>query len=520
MDFTIPIRESKFHNKSFTELVNKKRVKELLKFQLLEEDQNEYAQLQKYAKMIRYNKKTVKYQHSKNGVNVGRVFANNGLSLQSLRRKIRHYLAHDIYDELDIENCYFTILNQLCEKNLTKNEYKYISLYTKHREKKLKEIACDREKSKALFLMLLHGGTLDGWREKFNEPLVNIDLDDFIKEIKKIGQKIHLLNPKLKKEWWGQTVSVVLQYYENLILEYVYQYLENNKFDVSHSVLCFDGIMIPKSKNNNQKLLDNLNHYVLEKTGFNIQFKWKPMSKPTFNPKKQNNNNVASLDDIIIDTTDDTLALLFKRFFSDKFIYVGDTFYFYNDCFWIYDDKHFIISSYIAVDLYTKLDGIITDRINLKYTDELKKLKIKLLNMKNDKKIKSIINRLKAHLFTNDVVLDNNPYLLVFNNGVYDLKSFTFRKTTPNEYITNSLSTNYDYKPINNDLMNTFIENYIDKVFINDKEDKLVFLKLFATCLLGKRFKKYIIANGSGDNAKTGFRCNQSLCILSTCYML
>ena len=104
-----------------------------------------------------------------------------------------------------------------------------------------------------------------------------------------------------------------------------------------------------------------------------------------------------------------------------------------------------------------------------------------------------------------NLTLDNNPYILVFENGVYDLKNFEFRNTKPEEYITNTITTGYKYEPVNQTLMNELLSSYINKVFTNPKKDKLVFFKLLSTCLLGKRFKKYIIANGCGDNAKTGF---------------
>ena len=39
--------------------------------------------------------------------------------------------------------------------------------------------------------------------------------------------------------------------------------------------------------------------------------------------------------------------------------------------------------------------------------------------------------------------LDNNPFLIGFNNGIYDLKNKCFRKGIPNDFISSTL--NYDY---------------------------------------------------------------------------
>ena len=129
-------------------------------------------------------------------------------------------------------------------------------------------------------------------------------------------------------------------------------YLKTSNYNVENCVLCFDGIMIPKNANNNQKLLDDLSKYVVEKTGFNIQFDWKTMIKPTFKPKKLKidveSTSKVDIPPIKIDATDDTLAKLFKYYFGNKFIFINDNFYYFNDTFWIFDDKKFIISSFIA----------------------------------------------------------------------------------------------------------------------------------------------------------------------------
>ena len=39
--------------------------------------------------------------------------------------------------------------------------------------------------------------------------------------------------------------------------------------------------------------------------------------------------------------------------------------------------------------------------------------------------------------------LDNNPNILCFNNGVYDLERSTFRNGVPTDYVT--LSTGYEF---------------------------------------------------------------------------
>ena len=200
MELSIPLTKSKFHRKTFTELINKRRVKELLTYELFDNftnehgfTTNEYTQLKSYLKKIRRNNANITYRHSKNDPKVGRVFAYKGLSLQMFRKDIRHFLVHDTYDDLDIVNCYFSILLQLCQANLKPNEYKHIEFYCNNREKCLSDLKCDRHKAKALYLMLLHGGTVQKWREKFNEPSLPVELTEFINEVEMIGKTIHNL---------------------------------------------------------------------------------------------------------------------------------------------------------------------------------------------------------------------------------------------------------------------------------------------------------------------------------------
>jgi hypothetical protein len=77
--------------------------------------------------------------------------------------------------------------------------------------------------------------------------------------------------------------------------------------------------------------------------------------------------------------------------------------------------------------------------------------------------------------------LDENPNLLSFKNGVYDLKKCYFRCGYPDDNI--SLSTDYDYQPlidVNRDLV-LEINQYLDSLLPN-RDD---FMNLISSCLAG-----------------------------------
>jgi len=67
----------------------------------------------KYFKYFLNGEATVFYKPGR-GLNSGRLYANGGLSLQSIKRRIRHTVAGDLYDDVDMVNAHPTILAQLC----------------------------------------------------------------------------------------------------------------------------------------------------------------------------------------------------------------------------------------------------------------------------------------------------------------------------------------------------------------------------------------------------------------------
>jgi hypothetical protein len=72
-------------------------------------------------KLIKNNKLRVKYARPK--YNLGRVYPAKSLSLCSIRRELRHTLAHGNYVDIDVANAHPEILNQLCIHHDIKTKY-------------------------------------------------------------------------------------------------------------------------------------------------------------------------------------------------------------------------------------------------------------------------------------------------------------------------------------------------------------------------------------------------------------
>ena len=118
----------------------------------------------------------------------------------------------------------------------------------------------------------------------------------------------------------------------------------------------------------------------------------------------------------------------------------------------------------------------------------------------------NVMNQLTFLFKTHDINfyknLDANPYLLGFNNGVYDFSTCVFRKGELTDYIT--YSTGYDYIPYNSD--DTHVQDiyeFLSKIITN-KNVREYLLKVLGKSLMGIPDEKFYIFTGlSGANGKS-----------------
>jgi P4 family phage/plasmid primase-like protien len=98
--------------------------------------------------------------------------------------------------------------------------------------------------------------------------------------------------------------------------------------------------------------------------------------------------------------------------------------------------------------------------------------------------------------------LDQNSYSVGFNNGVYDLQNFIFRKGCPDDYI--SKTTGYDYN--DNFKEEDKIIKEINAFFhsIQPNEEMRKYILCYCASLLegGNKDQKFMIWTGTGANAK------------------
>lgn len=219
------------------------------------------------------------------------------------------------------------------------------------------------------------------------------------------------------------------------------------------------------------------------------------------------------LNKLILDSLNGTDYKMSKVIFhlaKDKFRCCKNKKWFeFNKHRWIESEK---ISDFISDNIviyYNKLIKFVTDSKNIDKNDKtitIKEIRKIVSNLEsNDIKTK-ILNetgrKFRSEFPTFYDELDTIPFILGFNNGVYDLKKMEFRNGVPEDLI--SMTCGYDYTP-------TYSENYNDlQNFLDDilpiVDDKEYLLKYISTGLLGINMcELFTVLSGKGRNGKSKF---------------
>ncbi len=168
--------------------------------------------------------------------------------------------------------------------------------------------------------------------------------------------------------------------------------------------------------------------------------------------------------------------------------------YCFTGKFWSTD--HSLLHHFISHDLHDFLKFILTEVYwNTSNYMHLKRDldKIKKLSEKRD-----IVETYKEDGVVHDVSMDNNWWLLGFNNIVYDFHSHSFRDYSYDDYI--STTTGYNWRNPTSDELTT-VSSLISLIF-PDPDIRSLYLQILSSSLIGRCIENFIIANGSGGNGK------------------
>ena len=140
--------------------------------------------------------------------------------------------------------------------------------------------------------------------------------------------------------------------------------------------------------------------------------------------------------------------------------------------------------------------------------------------MQNDfkkKQLRKLACNLKSSTFKNNVMkeamevfydprfkkgLDQNAYLVAFNNGVYDLSLNEFRPGKPEDFISKSLPIDYkEFSETDEEVQN--VVDFLQKIF-PDNSVRKYFLDTYSEIFIGGNLQKKIyLWTGEGDNGKS-----------------
>jgi hypothetical protein len=169
----------------------------------------------------------------------------------------------------------------------------------------------------------------------------------------------------------------------------------------------------------------------------------------------------------------------------------------------------------------------ISEDIVNKYNDMGSELFTKLATVKDKgedamfnarlKQVQKIISNLKSSPYKNNIMkeamevfydrrfkqkLDQNPYIIGFSNGVYDLKLNEFRSGRPEDFINKTIPIEYKEYNESDEVVQNVIE-FLTKVF-PDETIRTYFLDTYSDVFVGgNKQKKVYMWTGEGDNAKS-----------------
>ena len=155
------------------------------------------------------------------------------------------------------------------------------------------------------------------------------------------------------------------------------------------------------------------------------------------------------------------------------------------------------------------IQKVLGDMADLDDKDEKRKaIKKLLVDMTKVNFQKQGVEYASAYFVNEKLKFDDNPYLVGFNNGVWDFTEGVraFRNYKSHDYMT--LSVGYDWveseatDPVKNQCLNSLV-----KEILHDDDIIKFFTETLARTLIGINSQKFIILNGTGGNGK-GILCD------------
>jgi hypothetical protein len=455
----------------------------------------------------------------------GRVIpANNYLSLSIFHRPTRHSFCKDFYIDVDMVNAQPTIINEIAKMNDKDTKWlnKYVKNPKKYREFIMKHHNCNKDCAKNLPIVIMMGGSYKSWIKdwdiQLNTDNLIKDICEMEKELKDIMEIVYANNQHIKKDVLKQdpnkwkteaeakrgVMGLWCQSTERLLQETAIKYLvESKDFKLENIVPCQDGFMILKDLMY-ENLIDDIEKVIASQFSINIKFIVKEFDEAIEIPLYEDDKTYYEWDDLL---SSKKLADKFIEEFGNYIIKYKSNVYVFYDNRW-YDEtdpkKQHKLTLYISENLYSIMKEQIDADISLCEKERALLLKTLRTNTSTGGKMNDIVKHILSKAKETETDFNSNPFLLGFNNGVYDLLNDEFRDYKFDDYIT--LTTRYDYvkvdysKQENQDIKDEIVK--IIEVIQPDPDSRILYLQVLASGLDGRPYQKLFLFNGQGGNGK------------------
>jgi P4 family phage/plasmid primase-like protien len=219
-----------------------------------------------------------------------------------------------------------------------------------------------------------------------------------------------------------------------------------------------------------------------------------------------------------LDGTHHDLANVLYQKYESEFVCASlsqKIWYQFDNNIWEKIDLGYTLSSKISLELVIEYENIWKELINkFRAADEEEAPAIN----KRLKSVQKLVNNLKSSPYKNHVMiqaaevffsprfhkkLDTNPYLIAFNNGVYDLQNHIFREGRPSDYLSLKMTIGYNdhYTHTCKEIVELY--TFFEKIF-PDSDVREYFLDHAAEIFIGRnRHKVFQFWTGKGNNGKS-----------------
>ena len=212
------------------------------------------------------------------------------------------------------------------------------------------------------------------------------------------------------------------------------------------------------------------------------------------------------------------IAKVLHMIYKYEFKYSRHRWYMFKNHLWVETSDGMELRQKISTELVNKYFRLISDLNRLASTDdpevteeekeEYKKKSQKVMGLIKELKMvpfkDSLMKEAKEFFHDDKFVerLDTNPFLIGFNNGIYDLQKMELRDGRPDDYV--SITTEIDKIDFTEDHEHLTDLTYFLSTVFADEEVRNYFLTFLASCLQGvNQEQRFRVWTGTGGNGKS-----------------